>query len=193
MSLIVQQQHTACVQIHRLSFQSALMSLPPSHASDCELSVAITCKMTSSTRSCAWEWIQTLEDIGRLCWVLQQGPRQTWTCLAAGTRRRPSDECQLSWNVPTEYTVQHHYQCLCPHLVYLGTFWVCHCKWQVKCQTAYLYILISNNDACYLPSDLMPVDTVLCWRLLFAFYLHENCTNKPGERILEPLDPMTNM
>ena len=27
-----------------------------------------------------------------------------------------------------------------------------HCSWQVKCQTAYLYILMSNNEAWYLPT-----------------------------------------
>lgn len=30
---------------------------------------------------------------------------------------------------------------------------VTHCSWQVKSQTTYLYILISNNEGCYLPTS----------------------------------------
>lgn len=148
---------------------------------------------------------QTLRDIGRLCWAqpIQHVPPQTWACLAAGTRSRPSDVCQLSCSVPAEYTPPRHYQHPCPHLVYLGTLWVwweegggktAHCKRQVKCQTAYLYILISNNEAEYLPR--IWCQWVLCrvdWAalLLFAFYLHENCTNRIGERIIKLLEAKT--
>lgn len=92
-----------------------------------QLSIAIMCKMTSSTRSSVRETMkpdtqrhwQTLQSSAHTTW-----PPQTWACLAAGIRRHPSNVCQLSWNVPTEYTLQHHYQHPCPHLVYLGTFWV---------------------------------------------------------------------
>lgn len=69
-----------------------------------------------------------------------------------------------------------------------------HCKRQVKCQTAYLYILISNNEAEYLPR--IWCQWVLCrvdWALLllFAFHLHENCTNRTGERITKLLEAKT--
>lgn len=61
----------------------------------------------------------------------------------------------------------------------------------MKCQTAYLYVLMSNNDqvAANQPMSVVPS----CrggW--MFAFYLHKNRTNKSDERIPKPFDPMTN-
>lgn len=59
-------------------------------------------------------------------------------------RRRDSDGCQMSWNVPAEYTHRHHrHRRPCPHLVYLGTYWIWWVKnnqlrMRVKCQTAHL-------------------------------------------------------
>lgn len=114
--------------------QSAVMSLPLGRAFYSKLSIAIMCKMKNSTRSSVWE---TMKPDTQRHWqtllnsVHTTRSPQTWACLAAGTRRRPSDVCQLSWNVPTEYTLQHHYQHPCPHLVYLGTFWVWWEKWPI--------------------------------------------------------------
>lgn len=111
---------------------------------------------------------QTLKDIGRLCWAQPKytplAP-QTWACLAAGTRRHQSDVCQLSWSVPTEYTLQHHHQHSCPHLVYLGTFWVWWEKWPITSDKSsarqHIYTLISNNEMRYLPA--IQYQWLLCW------------------------------
>lgn len=52
-----------------------------------------------------------------------------------------------------------------------------HCSWQVKCQTPYLYILISNNEACYLPTS--DDSGAKCWLCLSVVCLLLNVTHLP--------------
>lgn len=96
-----------------------------------------------SNKLCTRARSQTLKDIGRLCWARQHGAPSNLDLFGCWHHRRDSDGCQMSWNMPAEYTRRHHHYRPCPHLVYLGTFWIWweknnQLRIRVKCQTAYL-------------------------------------------------------
>lgn len=83
---------------------------------------------------------KTLADFAELD---NMGPPSNLDLFGCWHRRRNSDGCQMSWNVPAEYTLRHRHYRPCPHLVYLGTFWIWweknnQLRIRVKCQTAYL-------------------------------------------------------
>lgn len=175
------------------------MSHPPGCASYCKLSIAIIWKMTrerSSTRSSVWE---TMKPDTQRHWQTLLSSAQIYNTLPsnlglfsswhpkASVRCMPAElKCARRVHTAASLPAPVHSPCLPWHFLSLMEKMV-HCKRQVKCQTAYLYILISNNEAQYLPTIwcqwlLCRVDWAVC--LLFAFYLHENCTNKIGERPL---------
>lgn len=62
----------------------------------------------------------------------------------------------------------------------------------MKCQTAYLYVLMSNNDQVAANQPVSAAPMSCRGGRMFAFYLHKNRANKSDERITKPFDLMTN-
>lgn len=164
------------------------MSHGPGGASHCKAPGVIICKMTtehSSTRS-------------SVCKTTKPDTQRHWQTLLSSTQIYNSLPSNLGlfscWQtkasvrcMPAELKCAHRVHtaaplpaavpspCLPWHFLSLMEKKMSHCKRQVKCQRAYLYILISNNEAQYLPTiwcqwQLCCIDKTVCQ--LFACYLH---------------------
>lgn len=139
------------------------MSHPPGGTSYCRLSIAIICMMTrdKAQQGALYErlWSQTLKDIGRLRWAQ---PKHTtlpsnlglFSCWhpKASVRCMPAElKCAHRVHTAASLPALVPSPCLPWHFLSLMGK-MAHCKRQVKCQTAYLTILINNNEAQYLPT-----------------------------------------
>lgn len=136
----------------------------PGRASYCKPSIAINCKMTrerSSTRSSVWE---TVEPDTQRHWQTSLSSAQIYNTLPsnlglfscwhpkASVRCMPAEpKCAHRVHTAASLPALVPSPCLPWHFLSLMEK-TAHCKRQVKCQTAYLYILISNNEAQYLPT-----------------------------------------
>ena len=140
------------------------MSHPPGRVSYCKLSTAIICKMTrecSSTRSSVWE---TMKPDTQRHWQTSLSSAQIYNTLPsnlglfscwhpkASVRCMPAElKCAHRVHTAASLPAPVPSPCLPWHFLSLMEK-MAHCKRHVKCQTAYLYILISNNEAEYLPA-----------------------------------------
>lgn len=184
--------------LHVLIYQPSVMSLPPGPASSCKRA------LHKRARS------QTLKDIGRLCcarqpppptplppshkpglvWLLAPSPWFWWMPDELKRARRvQSTHCSIApASVPSP--------CLPWHFLNLMEKKNEPITNQVKCQTAYLSILMSNNDqvAANQPMSAVPMS---CWEggpdvcCLLSTYTR-TAQIKSGERIPKPIDPAAN-
>lgn len=144
--------------------QHEVMSHPPGRSSCCKLSRAIICKMTSECSSTRSSVCETMRPDSQRHWQTLLSSDQIYNTLPsnlglfscwhpkASVRCMPAElKCAHRVHTAASLPALVPSPCLPWHFLSLMEKKMAHCKWQVKCQWAYLYILISSNEALYLP------------------------------------------